>query len=166
MDKLPITVTLVCFAIAVVLWYVAYSLEDDARWFPETTESEGTPEWLRPGVDTPVRADAPAVSCAATEDELRASVESARACSTDSDCTLFDYGYPIECMTSVAKTHITPLRLAYRNYEQQCEFRVYYDCPTGDVERRPVCIDNKCSVTLSDPEILTEETLDFLGIDR
>ncbi|MBT8078358.1 MAG: hypothetical protein KJO31_07255 [Gammaproteobacteria bacterium] len=166
MDKLPVTVTLICLVIAVALWYVAYSLEGDARWLPDTAHSEEQPEWLRPAVDSPVRTDDIAASCAATEAELRASVESARICTVDSDCTLFDYGYPIECMTSVSRLQITPLRLAYRNYEQKCEFRVYYDCPTGGVERRPVCVNNKCSVTLNDPEVLTEETLDYLGIDR
>jgi hypothetical protein len=165
MERLPLTVTLISIAVAFVLWYVAYSLESDTRWLPADADSQEQPGWLRPANDTPVRSADAMVSCMDTEEELRASVQQARACSTNSDCTLFDYGYPIQCMTSVAKTRITPLRLAFRNYEQQCEFRVYYDCPTGEMDRRPVCINNMCAVELSGTEILTEETLDYLGID-
>ena len=166
MDRLPLTVTLISIAAAFVLWYIAYSLENDSRWLPETTQSEEAPDWLRPAVDTPLQTDEKAQGCARTEEELRASVEAARSCMTDNDCTLFDYGYPIQCLTSVSRLQITALRLAYRNYEQQCDFRVYYDCPTGEMERRPVCVDNQCAVDLSGNEILTEETLDYLGIDR
>ena len=166
MDRLPIAVTLVSIVIAVVLWFIAYSLESDSRWFPEQAESQEQPDWLRPTEETAVRSNDQAAECMQTEDDLRVSVEQARSCTTNSDCTLFDYGYPIQCMTSVSKSAITTLRLAYRNYEQQCEFRVYYDCPTGEMERRPVCIDDLCAVELSNNEILTEETLDYLGIDR
>lgn len=166
MEKLPITVTLVALAFALVLWYIAYSLEGDSRWFPDAGQSEAPPDWLSARSDSPVRTNEDERNCAETEDEMRLNVEAARACTSDSDCTLFDYGYPIECLTSVSKKHITSLRLAYREYEKQCEFRVYYDCPTGEVRRRPVCVNNRCAVDLTGNEILTEQTLDHLGIER
>ncbi len=165
MERLPLAVTLISIAVAFVLWYIAYSLESDTRWLPVDADSLEQPDWLRPANDAPVRSVDAAVNCMDTEEELRASVRQARACTKNSDCTLFDYGYPIQCMTSVAKTQITSLRLAFRNYEQRCEFRVYYDCPTGEMDRRPVCVNNMCAVELSGTEILTEETLDYLGID-
>lgn len=151
--------------IALALWFIAYSLENDSRWFPEESQTASEPDWLRPGGETAVGSDAQTESCIQTESDMLTLVEDARQCNTHSDCTLFDYGYPIQCMTSVAKTRITDLRLAYRNYEQQCEFRVYYDCPTGDRVRIPVCEQGMCSVVLSGTDGLTEETLDYLGID-
>ena len=168
MDKLPITVTLIALAVALALWFVAYSLENEARWVPGTEESREQPDWLRPDQerDTPVRAAADSPGCLETEEQLRAQVEQARYCTSNRDCTLFDYGYPIECLTSVSKTSISSLRIAYRDYEEQCEYRVYYDCPTGDVQRRPVCVNNQCSVDISGTDILEEQTLDHLGIDR
>ena len=69
-------------------------------------------------------------------------------------------------MTSVAKSEITALRLEYRNYERSCLYRVYYDCPTGHMERQAVCRNNRCTVELQSNEILEEATLDYLGIDR
>ena len=166
MDRLPLAVTLVSIAIAFVLWFIAYSLESDSRWMPDGFNNQDQLDWMRPAVDTPVRTNEQTESCLQTEDNLRTSVEVARLCTSNSDCTLFDYGYPIQCMTSVSKSKITALRLAYRNYEQQCAYRVYYDCPTGDMDRTPVCENNLCTVKLSGNEVLTEETLDYLGIDR
>ena len=83
---------------------------------------------------------------------------------TDSDCTLFDFGYPIDCMTSVAKSEITDLRLEYRRYEESCDFRVYFDCPAEPMVRRAVCQQNRCSVSLETIDGLEKETLDYLGI--
>ena len=103
--------------------------------------------------------------CEQSEDILWTKVGAAQYCSIDDDCTLFDYGYPIQCLTSVAKNEITALRLEYRKYEQSCAFRVYYDCPTGNMERQAVCRSNRCAVELQSNEILEEETLDYLGLD-
>jgi hypothetical protein len=91
-------------------------------------------------------------------------VQEAQYCTTDDDCTLFDYGYPIQCLTSVAKSENTSLRLEYRNYEQSCAYRVYYDCPSGDMERQAVCNDNRCEVDLVSIDPLKDETLQHLGI--
>ena len=91
-------------------------------------------------------------------------VEEARYCTTDDDCTLFDYGYPIQCMTSVARSEITALRLQYRRYEESCEYRVYYDCPSGSLERQAVCRQNRCGVKLADIDPLKDATLQHLGI--
>ena len=165
MDRLPLAVTLVSIVIAFVLWLIAYSLESDSRWFPEQSDTQEQPEWLSLAEDTPLRTSGTAGDCMQTEEDLRASVEQARACNSDADCTLFDYGYPIQCMTSIVKSEITALRLAYRNYERHCEFRVYYDCPTGEMEREPVCRNNRCAVELTGNDVLNEETLDYLGIE-
>jgi len=93
---------------------------------------------------------APAVpaSCPAVEDNLEALVAESRDCETDDDCTLFDYGYPIDCMTSVAKSAIPGLRTAYRQYDESCEHRLFYDCPTEPFVRVPVCRDQRCRVEL------------------
>ena len=67
-------------------------------------------------------------------------------------------------MMSVAKSEITALRLEYRQYEQSCEYRVYYDCPAEPMERRAFCEQNRCSVYLYAIDTLEEETLEYLGI--
>jgi hypothetical protein len=107
-----------------------------------------------------------AENCQQTERDIVTQVNQARACNVDDDCTIFDYGYPIQCLTAVAKTDVTALRLEYRRYEASCDFRVYYDCPTGELERQPVCRDNRCEVELVGIDDLREETLDYLGIQR
>jgi hypothetical protein len=68
-------------------------------------------------------------------------------------------------MTSVAKAEITSLRLAYRVYERSCAYRVYYDCPSGSMDRQAVCRNNRCAVDLVSNEPLKDETLRHLGID-
>ncbi len=165
MNRLPYATTFVSVTIAVALWLVAMWLEGDSPWLSSGPASSsgfaGTP--VRP--DTPVKVSADAAACEQAEGALRARIETAQHCSTDDDCTLFDYGYPIQCLTSVAKTDITALRLEYRNYEKSCEYRVYYDCPTGNMERQAVCRSNLCVVELQSTEILKEETLDYLGLD-
>lgn len=96
------------------------------------------------------RGEAPALpaSCPAVEDNLESLVAESRDCETDDDCTLFDYGYPIDCMTSVAKSAIPGLRTAYKQYDESCEHRLFYDCPTDPFVRVPVCRNKRCSVEL------------------
>jgi len=165
MNRLPYATALISIVVAVGLWLIATWLEGDSDWLkpqPETA-SEMTNAAVRP--DSPVQTDAVESSCDQVEGALRQKVSASQSCSSDDDCTLFDYGYPIECLTSVAKAEITALRFAYRNYEHSCPYRVYYDCPTGSMERRAVCRSNRCTVELQSNEILEEETLDYLGID-
>lgn len=165
MNRLPYATALVSVSLAVVLWLIATWLESDSHWLV-TEPAAGTPDAaneVRP--DTPLRTGPSAASCQRAEDALRAKVEDSQYCSNDDDCTLFDYGYPIQCLTSVAKIEITALRLEYRNYERSCEHRVYYDCPTGPMERRAVCRSNRCTVELESTEILEKETLDYLGLE-
>ena len=97
---------------------------------------------------------------------MLAAVDEARHCVVDDDCTLFDYGYPIQCMTSVSMNEITALRRQYRIYESSCRFRVYYDCPTDGAERIAVCRSNQCTVEIETIDSLRDETLDYLGIGR
>ncbi len=155
-------VLLASVGIAVVLTLVATWLEDDSRWMPPQVAAP--PPIETPRSDSPLRVSGQAARCDSAEGRLKQQVDESRACANDDDCTLFDYGYPIQCLTSVAKSHITALRLEYRNYEQSCAFRVYYDCPTGDVERVAVCRQNRCEVALENNEVLTEETLEYLRI--
>ena len=165
MNRLPIATSLIALAVALGLWLVASWLEGDS-WSPDVAPP--TPDaFAGAGVrsDSSVRADAEGSACIAVEDTLRQRVAESQYCATDDDCTLFDYGYPIECLTSVAKSEITALRYAYREYEQSCLYRVYYDCPTGQMERQAVCRSNRCTVELQSTEILEEETLEYLGID-
>jgi hypothetical protein len=149
---------------AVVLFLVATLFEDDSRWLlPEGAEQIDTsPRSARQ--DTPVRVATDVLSCSQAEATLQARVGNAQYCSIDDDCTLFDYGYPIQCLTSVAKLEITALRLEYRKYEESCKYRVYYDCPSGDMKRQAVCRNNRCTVVLVSIDPLQDATLQHLGI--
>lgn len=165
MHRLPYATAIISVLVAVALWSLATWLESDSPWLA-TEPSALTPiadEAVRP--DTPVQTSQSAAACQRAEDILRAKVDQSQYCSSDDDCTLFDYGYPIECLTSVTKDEITALRLEYRNYEQSCAHRVYYDCPTGEMKRQAVCRDNRCAVELQSTKILEEETRDYLGLE-
>lgn len=153
-------------AVAVVLWLVATWFEDDDRWLPAAARAPAAtwPQTSRP--DTPLAVETKVPDCAQAEAKLAAKVDEARYCVTDEDCTLFDYGYPIQCLTSVSTAEITALRLQYVNYDQSCSFRVYYDCPSGAMERLPVCRNQRCEVELVGVEPLQDETLRHLGIQR
>ena len=165
MNRLPFATALISVTVAVALWLIATMLEGGAPWLAPTPEpgSGIANGQVRP--DTPVQASPDNAGCELAEDALRGKVDDAQYCSSDDECTLFDYGYPIQCLTSVAKNEITALRLEYRNYEKSCAYRVYYDCPTGRMERQAVCRSNRCAVELQSNDILEEETLDYLGLD-
>ncbi len=165
MKRLPYATALISISVAVGLWLIASWLEGDPPWLvPVPDAGAGLAHGgVRP--DTPVQVEPDVAGCEQAEDALRQKVDDSQLCSADDDCTLFDYGYPIQCLTSVAKTEITALRLEYRNYEMSCTYRVYYDCPTGRMERRAVCRNSQCSVELQSNEALEEQTLDYLGID-
>ena len=165
MNRLPFATALISIAAAVGLWMIAMWLEGDSPWLlPQPDADAGiTNSDVRP--DTPVRSRSEVAGCDQAEDALREKLGASLYCSGNDACTLFDYGYPIQCMTSVAKSEITALRLEYRNYQQSCPYRVYYDCPTGHMERQAVCRSNRCTVELRSNEILEEATLDYLGID-
>ncbi len=155
---------LISVVAAVVLWLGATWLEDDARWLPPEVKNQFDSTVETPRPDTPVRADTDVLSCSQSEATLQAKVDSAQYCATDDDCTLFDYGYPIQCLTSVSKSEITALRMEYRNYENSCAYRVYYDCPSGEMERQAVCRNNRCEVELTSNDPLQDMTLQHLGI--
>lgn len=155
---------LLSVALAVVLWFVATWFEDDARWLPEASSQPTDLALETPRPDSPLRVNTDAMSCQQVEEELVLDVAASQYCSTDDDCTLFDYGYPVQCMTSVSKQEITALRMAYRDYEQSCAYRVYYDCPSGNMERQAVCRDRRCEVELVTIDPLKDATLQHLGI--
>ncbi len=165
MKQLPYATALISISVAVALWLIATWLEGDSpRLVPRPGEGTGfVNSEVRP--DTPVQVTPDLNRCEQVEDALRHKVDDAQICSTDDDCTLFDYGYPIQCLTSVAKTEITALRLEFRNYGERCENRLYYDCPTGSMERQAVCRNNRCAVELQSTEFLEDETLDYLGLE-
>ena len=150
--------------LAVALWLAATWFEDDSRWLPAEPIEPVDMSLEVPRRDTPLRVNTDAMSCQGVEANLVSNVESSRYCVADDDCTLFDYGYPIQCMTSVAKAEISALRMAYRDYEQSCAYRVYYDCPSGEMERQAVCRNNRCEVELQSLDPLKDETLQHLGI--
>jgi len=164
-NRLPIATTLLSLAAAVALWLVATWLEGDVAERSAAPPAGAGFAGKAVREDSALRTEAGAAACTDVENALRRKVADSQYCATDEDCTLFDYGYPIQCLTSVAKSEITPLRLAYREYEQSCPYRVYYDCPTGNMQREPVCRAERCTVELQSTDILEEETLDYLGID-
>jgi hypothetical protein len=155
---------LISVVLAVVLWLAATLLEGDERWLPARTGATPDSRLSSPRADAPLRTGTDAMSCQRVEAGLIEQVGAARSCAVDDDCTLFDFGYPMQCMTSVAKAEITTLRLAYRHYEQSCAYRVYYDCPSGEMQRQAVCRNNRCEVDLVGNEPLKDETLRYLGI--
>lgn len=164
MQQSTLTTAGISIVLAVGLFLIASWFEDDGRWQLVTTADAPTASFAPPREDTPLRTTDIAGRCDRSEAVLVEKVDAAQSCSTDDDCTIFDYGYPIQCLTSVSKSHITALRLEYRQYEQNCPFRVYYDCPTGAMERMPVCRNNRCAVNLVTTDFLQDETLDHLGI--
>ena len=155
--------TAIAWILGIVLLWLMLSIDgENSRWLDIGAVETPAAAVAEPTLPPVTGLQAP--SCEETENSLRERVETARYCATDADCTLFDYGYPIECMTSVAKSEITDLRHAYRKYEESCDFRVYFDCPAEPMERRAVCRESRCSVSLETTDILENETLDYLGI--
>jgi hypothetical protein len=165
MSKHSMTTTLISVVLAVGLFLVASYFEDDARW--QLPESDGSEIALksRTFYESPLQTISSSENCELAERDLVRSVDDARACQVDEDCTIFDFGYPIQCLTSVAKLQITLLRLEYRRYQASCDFRVYYDCPSGHLDRQPVCRENRCAVELRGADDLKEQTLDYLKIE-
>ena len=151
--------------IAVVLFALATWIEGEQP-APEPPPPEKTPTMIREvRPDSAVRDDRDAQTCRDAEEKLRGMVEASQSCEVDADCIIFDYGYPIQCLTSVAASEVTALRLQYRNYEESCTYRVYYDCPSEPMERQPVCRNNRCAVELRTLDLLKDQTLEYLGID-
>lgn len=163
MNRLPLVTAALATAVAIGLWLLATYLEDESRWLPATADAPAALSGGTVAADTPV-ASAP-LSCDIVENRLRGIVASSRACNTDRDCAVFDYGYPIDCMTSVARTEISMLRQEFSKYHDSCEYRVYFDCPTGDAQRRAVCREDSCVIDLVTVDSLRDDTLDYLGIE-
>lgn len=147
MQKSTVNVLRLSVAVAVGLWLVATLGEMMLRSPPPPERPSG--EAAAPGTE-PRQGASPALpaSCPAVEDNLEALVGESRDCRTDDDCTLFDYGYPIDCMTSVAKSAVPALRRAYRQYDESCEHRLFFDCPTEPFVRVAVCRSSRCTVEL------------------
>lgn len=164
MHRLPLSVTALSVVVAVVLWYVASLLEGE-RAVVDAPDVTDVPAFGRQQQESGLRAGRAAERCLESEQRLQALVDDSRYCRTDDDCTIFDFGYPIQCLTSVAKSEITPLRYAFNEYHESCEFRVYYDCPSAPLERRPVCRQQRCEVVLDSLDELRNETLEHLGIE-
>ena len=162
MNRLSITTIIACLLLIFLFFLVKGFDRGYAPWSQIGTVETSTSTASEPSAAT--AAISPILTCEETENALRDRVDTSRRCTSDSDCTLFDFGYPIDCMTSVAKSEITGLRLEYRRYEESCNFRVYFDCPAEPMERRAVCRENRCSVSLQAIDGLEEETLDYLGI--
>lgn len=145
MKKSTINILRLSAVVAVGLWLLATLGEMMLRPPPPPPATPVPEQSAGPSPDV-----APAVpaACPAVEDNLEALVAESRSCETDDQCTLFDYGYPIDCMTSVAKSAIPALRTAYKQYDESCEHRLFYDCPTDPFVRVPVCRDSRCTVEL------------------
>ena len=159
------TTTSIAVIVAVVLFGLATWLDGGFR-IEEPVAEETSPvmiQQVRP--DSAVRDDRDALSCREAEDALRARIDVSQSCEIDSDCIIFDYGYPIQCLTSVAQAEVSALRLEYRNYEASCTYRVFYDCPSEPMERQPVCRNNRCIVELKTIDLLRESTFEHLGLD-
>jgi hypothetical protein len=159
---LPVSV-----AVAVALWLLATLIESRLQ----------VPDPVPPAAVGPVVDERPddfpagdaasdGMSCEASEDRLKLVIDGARSCEVDDDCTLFDYGYPLDCMTSVAKSEIPLLREEYRKYDDTCEFRVFYDCPTDPYVRLALCRNGRCVVELDRRDDLQDSTLEQMNRHR
>jgi hypothetical protein len=166
MSRLPLVAAVLSALLAGLLWWLATSLESEQRWLDAARPdvSAGNSAQHEPARDTALRVEKP--GCEQAEEDIRQSVGAARACRTDDDCIVFDYGYPIECLTSVARAEISGLRQAFERYHRSCEYRVYYDCPTGEAERRAVCRNRQCTINLVTLDALKDDTLDHLGFEH
>ncbi len=151
--------------VAIVLWGLATWFEGERSQpeLPSVDAKRAFGNEVSP--DTDLRTDGMIQSCMDAEANVLKLVEESQYCENNEECTIFDYGYPIQCLTSVATSAITSLRLEYRKYEQSCEYRVYYDCPAEPLQRRPVCRDNRCAVELHTLDLLKDATLDHIGVD-
>jgi hypothetical protein len=163
---------LLSVALAVVLWSIA-TLLDNRLQVPEPVPpgaelagDAGVDAGRSPATDDRHTGGAEEMSCQESEDRLKLVIEDARSCNVDDDCTLFDYGYPLDCMTSVAKEQIPRLREEYRVYGEACEHRVFYDCPTEPYVRLALCRNNRCIVELDKRDDLEDATLDQLNRGR
>lgn len=164
MKYLTSSTTTLSMVVAVLLFVIATLIEGERPPPPAPeTDSPSLLQAVRP--DTPVRDEVANRDCRTAEQRLLERLDASQSCSVDADCTIFDYGYPIQCLTSVARTEISALRTEYRNYEQACTFRVYYDCPAEPLERRAVCRQNRCTVELGSLDSLKDQTLEHLGIE-
>ena len=163
MKYLTSSTTTLAIVIAIVLFGVASLL--DQRWQkPPEAPPEIVPEMLRMADRESALPDRSAVlSCEAAETTLLATVDAAQSCEVDDDCTILDYGYPIQCLTSIAQEDVSAVRLEYRNYEESCAYRVYYDCPSEPMQRVPVCRNNRCEVELQRHDALKELTMDYIN---
>ena len=163
MKYLSSSTTAVSMIIAVVLFALATWIEGDPPE-PDIPPPEVTPQLIREvRPDTAVRDVQDAENCEAAESALMARVDAAQACQVDDDCTILDYGYPIQCLTSIAQDEVSAVRLQYRRYEEACTYRVYYDCPAEPLERVPVCRNNRCEVELRTNDQLKQMTLDYIN---
>jgi hypothetical protein len=163
---------LLSVGLAVVLWLLATMLENRLQ-APEPLVPDAAPAGdasrdAGRSADDGNRGngDAVAMSCPASEERLKLVIQDSRSCNVDDDCTLFDYGYPLDCMTSVAKEQVPRLREEYRRYGEACEHRVFYDCPTEPYERLALCRNNQCIVELDKRDDLEDATLDQLNRGR
>ena len=163
MKYLSSSTTAVSMIIAVVLFALATWIEGDPPE-PIVPPPEVTPQMIREvRPDTVVRDLRDAENCAAAETALMSRVDAAQACQVDDDCTILDYGYPIQCLTSIAQDEVSAVRLQYRQYEEACTYRVYYDCPSEPLQRVPVCRNNRCEVELRTNDQLKQMTLDYIN---
>jgi hypothetical protein len=149
--------------IAIALWFLATAVEIRLQTPDEAPPPDSAVEQERLE-DTRLDSGAAAsMSCMESEERLKGVIAGARSCNADDDCTLFDYGYPLDCMTSVAKSQIPLLRDEYRQYDESCDFRVFYDCPTEPYVRLALCRNHRCVVELDKRDDLEDSTLDQIN---
>lgn len=157
MNRLPATSIIVSAILALTMWLFI-------TWFQQPPMNP-LPPGPGPLATTVVPDVVETPACDDVEAEMRELVQQSRACTENFDCAIFDYGYPIECLTSVAKSSIPSLRHEFRRYHASCEYRVYYDCPTGEMQRVAVCRQNRCEIDLVTIDSLEDVTLDHLQIN-
>lgn len=163
MKFLDTSTTSLSIVIAIILFAIATLIEGDPPP-PELVPEEQTPRMITTvRQDSALRDADAAEACRRAEERVLEVVAESQYCEVDEDCTILDYGYPLQCMTSIAQSRVSAFRLEYRNYEERCEYRVYYDCPSEPLIRVPMCRNNRCEVELSRNEMLKQITMDHIG---
>ncbi len=162
-------VSLIAIGVSVLLVMTLWLFAESLRQAPPpvsvpTPAPQVVPAPTAP-VNRPTAGSEETLSCATVESRLIEQLAASRSCTRNADCTIVDYGYPVECLTAVARAQISELRQAFFAYRERCEYRVYYDCPTGDARPYAVCDAGRCEVRLLLPDRLSDDTLDYLEQD-
>lgn len=77
-------------------------------------------------------------------DAVQLYVDSATACSMDSDCTIQAFGCPLDCFSVVAKDQVERIKDMKSEVSRRTGMGCIYGCAGPPVGARAVCIGGQC----------------------